>query len=95
LKLLAQQSKSFSGAEIEQVVYDAMQSSFSVDEEFTMNNLLKAIADCVPLVQIAQTQIQDLKTWAIRSGAKSASVQETYIPNTRSIFLEIDPLGEN
>ena len=79
LQVLAERSKSFSGAEIEQVVYDAMQCSFSNGEEFTMNNLLDAIAGCVPLAQIAESQIQDLKNWAIRSGAKSASIPDLQV----------------
>ncbi|MEG4857058.1 AAA family ATPase [Microcoleus sp. K1-B6] len=93
LKLLAEQSKNFSGAEIEQVVFDAMQSAFSAGAEFTQDDLLVSIAGCVPLAQIAESQIDDLKTWAIRSGAKSASIPDVQIqPNSYSRFapLQVD-----
>jgi SpoVK/Ycf46/Vps4 family AAA+-type ATPase len=90
LKLLAEQSKNFSGAEIEQVVFDAMQNAFSAGVEFSQQDLLGAIAGCVPLAQIAEAQIDDLKTWAIRSGAKSASSQYSEVYQPSVITLEVD-----
>ncbi|MEG4087620.1 AAA family ATPase [Microcoleus sp. POL10_C6] len=74
--MLASQSPSLSGAEIEQVIFDAMQTAFSAGREFTERDLTIAITGCVPLARIAQGQIDDLKTWAIRSGAKSASIAD-------------------
>jgi hypothetical protein len=56
-----------------------MQSAFSADEEFTQRDLMAAIAGCVPLARIAEAQIEDLKTWAIRSGAKSASIPDLQV----------------
>ncbi|NQE36738.1 AAA family ATPase [Microcoleus asticus] len=93
LKLLAEQSKNFSGAEIEQVVFDAMQNAFSAGVEFSQQDLLGAIAGCVPLAQIAEAQIDELKTWAIRSGAKSASIPDVHTqPTSYSRFapLQVD-----
>jgi len=90
LKLLAEQSKSFSGAEIEQVVYDAMVAGFTYGEEFSQKDLLVSIAGCVPLAQIAEAQIDDLKTWAIRSGAKSASIADRTA--TPSSSYQLSPL---
>lgn len=90
-ELLSSRSQDFSGAEIEQVIYAAMQSGFSRNEEFTTGDLLDAIAESIPLARIAQTQIQALKDWALRSGAKSASavdVKITNIPEPK--LLEID-----
>jgi len=89
-ELLAQTSKEFSGAEIEQVIYEAMQHGFSRGEEFTMFDLLEAIAGCVPLAQIAQPQIEALKSWAIRSGARSANAQCSEVRQAHSGLLEID-----
>ncbi|MEG4166511.1 MULTISPECIES: AAA family ATPase [unclassified Microcoleus] len=74
--MLASQSPSLSGAEIEQVIFDAMQTAFSAGREFTERDLTIAITGCVPLARIAQGQIDELKTWAIRSGAKSASIAD-------------------
>jgi SpoVK/Ycf46/Vps4 family AAA+-type ATPase len=60
-ELLADWSKNFSGAEIEQIIYEAMQQGFSRGEEFIQANLLDAIAVCIPLVRLAQPQIEKLK----------------------------------
>jgi SpoVK/Ycf46/Vps4 family AAA+-type ATPase len=73
--LLASRSKDFSGAEIEQVIFEAMQNAFSCNAEFLQDDLIDAIAECVPLAQIAQPQIEALKSWAVRSGARSASLE--------------------
>jgi ATP-dependent 26S proteasome regulatory subunit len=73
LELLAAASQKFSGAEIEQVIYEAMQFGFSRGEEFTNKDILNIINTCVPLAEIAQPQIEALYSWAVRSGAKSAS----------------------
>lgn len=91
LKLLAEQSKSFSGAEIEQVIYDAMQTGFSAGREFTERDLTIAITGCIPLARIAQGQIDDLKTWAIRSGAKSASIADRTETHSTS-YSHLSPL---
>jgi len=67
-----------------------MQSAFSAGEEFTQPDLMSAIAGCIPLAQIAEAQIEDLKTWTIRSGAKSASIPDLYaIPGS---FSSLSPL---
>ena len=78
-ELLASRAKDFSGAEIEQVIYEGMQNAFSRNEEFTQGDLLDSIASCIPLAQISQTQIQFLTKWAEYSGAKSASLKVSEI----------------
>ena len=78
-ELLASRAKDFSGAEIEQVIYEGMQNAFSRNEEFTQGDLLDSIASCIPLAQISQTQIQSLTKWAEYSGAKSASLKVSEI----------------
>jgi len=70
-----------------------MQCGFSNSEEFSQGDLMKAIADCVPLAQIAEAQIEELKTWAIRSGAKSASVADLHLQPgalSRASILQVD-----
>ncbi|MCU0547275.1 MAG: AAA family ATPase [Oscillatoriaceae cyanobacterium Prado104] len=90
-ELLASHSKDFSGAEIEQCIYEAMQEAFSVGCEFKEQDLLDAISECVPLAQIAQPQIQALKEWALRVGARSASREHNEIPESRMLSpLEVD-----
>ena len=88
-ELLASGSKDFSGAEIEQVIYDAMQFGFSQNREFTTEDILDAIADCIPLAKIASHQIEALKDWASRSGAKSASLVDSANNNLLPL-LEVD-----
>ncbi len=80
LALLASQSKHFSGAEIEQVIVDAMHRAFSERNpntgqrrDFTTNDILRAIEDTVPLAAIAHEQIEALKRWAAEAGARTAS----------------------
>ena len=93
LELLAARSQEFSGAEIEQVIYDAMQFGFSQNREFTTEDILDSIADCIPLAKIASHQIEALKDWASRSGAKSASLSnlESDSANNNLLpLLEVD-----
>ena len=89
LELLAARSQEFSGAEIEQVIYDAMQFGFSQNREFTTEDILDSIVDCIPLAKIANHQIEALKDWASRSGAKSASLVDSANNNLLPL-LEVD-----
>jgi ATP-dependent 26S proteasome regulatory subunit len=89
LKLLANSSQDLSGAEIESVIYEAMQSAFSEDREFSQDDLLTAIASCTPLSRIAKHQIDALKDWVIRSGAKNATKIESKI-HSSNLPLEVD-----
>ncbi|CAD5984949.1 AAA family ATPase [Planktothrix agardhii] len=89
LELLAARSQEFSGAEIEQVIYDAMQFGFSQNREFTTDDILDSIVDCIPLAKIANHQIEALKDWASRSGAKSASLVDSANNNLLPL-LEVD-----
>ncbi|PJE45259.1 MAG: AAA family ATPase [Flavobacterium sp.] len=90
LGMLAAASKDFSGAEIEQVIYEGMQQGFSRGEDFTQADVLTAIHYCVPLAQIAQPQIEALKAWAVRSGAKSASFEYSEIHQPQVQMLKVD-----
>ena len=90
LGMLATASKHFSGAEIEQIIYEAMQYGFARNEDFSQADILTAIHQSVPLAKIAQPQIDALKSWAVRSGARSASLQCLEIPQSQSKALEID-----
>jgi len=88
---LAHESINLSGAEIEQCVIEAMHQGFSRGEEFTQSDLVRAIAECVPLARIAQAQIEQLKAWAIQSGAKSAGIEAITVGDSANLSpLEID-----
>jgi SpoVK/Ycf46/Vps4 family AAA+-type ATPase len=79
LALLARTAKDFSGAEIEQVVVDAMHRAFFERTEagnrrdLLTTDILRAIEETVPIAAIAREQIEDLKHWAAEAGARTAS----------------------
>ncbi|MDB9315200.1 AAA family ATPase [Spirulina sp. CS-785/01] len=78
IPLLAKQTKDFSGAEIEQVIFDAMYLAFGTlingqRRDFTTEDILRAIEETVPLAAIARDRIEDLKQWAAEAGARCAS----------------------
>lgn len=73
LGLLARQAKDFSGAEIEQVIIDAMHIGFGSRRDFTNEDIVRAIKETVPLAAVAKEQIEDLKQWAASAGARTAS----------------------
>jgi len=78
LALLAKKTANFSGAEIEQVILDAMHLAFGrgtigARQDFTTRDLLQAIEETSPLARIAADQITMLKGWAAQTGARLAS----------------------
>ncbi|MDY6803800.1 MAG: AAA family ATPase [Cyanobacteriota bacterium] len=73
LGLLARQAKDFSGAEIEQVIIDAMHIGFGSRRDFSNEDIVRAIKETVPLATVAKEQIEDLKQWAATAGARTAS----------------------
>jgi len=79
MALLAKTAKDFSGAEIEQVVVDAMHRAFFERTEsgnrrdLVTTDILRAIEETVPIAAIAREQIEDLKHWAAEAGARTAS----------------------
>lgn len=98
---LARYTENFSGAEIEQCIYDAMHLAFNQPEpqEFQQPHLLQAIEQCVPLALIARPQIEALKRWAAESGARTASQDETLVQELRNFVskgpttIDVDPCG--
>jgi SpoVK/Ycf46/Vps4 family AAA+-type ATPase len=82
LQTLAANSTNFSGAEIEQVIVDAMHKAFGTfnngqRRDFSTEDVLHSIEHTVPLAMIASRQIEDLKIWAAQSGARTASIDPT------------------
>lgn len=93
LALLAQKSPQFSGAEIEQVVLDAMHIAFGrgtigARQDFTTNDLIQAIEETSPLARIAADQITMLKGWAAQAGARLASNDPSLQEELRRYQLE-------
>jgi SpoVK/Ycf46/Vps4 family AAA+-type ATPase len=73
LALLAQKALAFSGAEIEQTIYDGMYRAFADGKrDFTTEDILEAIKETKPLAAIAREQIEELQKWAVETGARNA-----------------------
>jgi SpoVK/Ycf46/Vps4 family AAA+-type ATPase len=61
---LAKASEGHTGAEIEQAVIDALYAAFAAGREPGMPEILKALADTVPLSKLMAEQIAGLRKWA-------------------------------
>lgn len=77
LDRLAYETPDFSGAEIEQILIEAMHLGFSQDRDFTTDDILEAASQIVPLARTAQEQIQFLQDWAAAGKARLASRQDS------------------
>jgi SpoVK/Ycf46/Vps4 family AAA+-type ATPase len=75
LDRLAAETPSFSGAEIEQILVEAMHIGFSQNRDFTTNDILEAASQTIPLAVTAQEQINSLQEWANSGRARLASRQ--------------------
>ncbi|MGF1537830.1 MAG: AAA family ATPase [Elainellaceae cyanobacterium] len=73
LDRLAYETPDFSGAEIEQIIIEAMHTAFSQERDFTTEDILEAASQIVPLARTAQEQIQALQAWAASGRARLAS----------------------
>ncbi|MCL1469554.1 AAA family ATPase [Argonema antarcticum] len=73
LDRLAYETPDFSGAEIEQSLIEAMHIGFSQNRDFTIDDILEAASQIVPLARTAQEQIQFLQEWAAAGKARLAS----------------------
>lgn len=74
---LVQASTNFTGAEIEQVIKDAMYIAFADDErDFTTDDILCAINETVPLAETMKENIDALRQWSVNR-ARKASLTET------------------
>ncbi len=73
LERLAYETPDFSGAEIEQVLVEAMHLGFSQNRDFTTDDILEAASQIIPLARTAQPQIEFLQEWAAAGKARLAS----------------------
>jgi SpoVK/Ycf46/Vps4 family AAA+-type ATPase len=72
---LAYETPDFSGAEIEQILVEAMHIGFSQNRDFTTDDILEAASQLIPLARTAQDQIQRLQEWAATGRVRLASRQ--------------------
>jgi ATP-dependent 26S proteasome regulatory subunit len=73
LEALAEVSKDFSGAEIEEAVISALYDAFYARREVTTADILQSIRETVPLAKTMDEHINRLRTWA-EGRARNASV---------------------
>jgi len=73
LDVVVDRTTGFSGAELEQVVIEAMHQAFSESREFTEADLIAAAAQLVPLSRTAREQMEALQQWASSGRARPAS----------------------
>ena len=73
IDLLSQLAKEFSGAEIEQVVIEAMRIGFSEDREFTNEDMIVSIQNLVPLARTKSKELKALIEWSESGNVTSAS----------------------
>ena len=76
LEVLSSLTKDFSGAEIEQVVVDAMRLGFNERREFTNDDLIKAIQTTVPLAKTKNKELRRLQEWSESGNVTLASKQK-------------------
>ncbi len=73
LDRLAFQSEGFNGAEIEQAIFDAMHAAFDQRREFETEDILRAMAEIVPLSTTASSRIRSMQEWAASGRCRPAS----------------------
>jgi SpoVK/Ycf46/Vps4 family AAA+-type ATPase len=73
LDRLAYETPDFSGAEIEQILIEAMHLGFSQNRDFTTDDILEAASQMIPLARTAQDQIHLLQDWAATGKVRLAS----------------------
>lgn len=73
LDRLAYETPNFSGAEIEQMIIEAMHIGFSQNRDFTSEDILEAASQIVPLAQAASSEVEYLLEWAKSGKARLAS----------------------
>ena len=73
LPILSELANDFSGAEIEQVVIEAMRLGFNENREFTTEDLIISIQKSVPLAKTKSKELKALKEWAESGNVARAS----------------------
>jgi len=73
IQKLSEKSVDFSGAEIFQAIIEGMHIAFNENREFTTTDILKGLAEIIPLAQLETKQIQALQQWALSGRIRAAS----------------------
>lgn len=73
VRRLATECDGFVGAELEQVIVDAMYEAFAEERDITTDDIARAAARTVPLSRSQREVIEDLRAWLREGRAQSAS----------------------
>ena len=76
IPLLSEIARKFSGAEIEEVIVEAMRTAFSENREFTLEDIVESINQFVPLAYTNQEKVDSLQEWATAGKARLASSED-------------------
>lgn len=87
---LARESNGFVGAELEQVLIDAMYIGFNQNREFTTNDMSRSIHNLVPLSITQRETIQKLRQFLHEGRAQSASFREVSEAEKQFVPLQIE-----
>ena len=87
LKALADATPGFSGAEIEQLVIEALYDAFDAGTDVTTDHLLKAARATVPLSMTMREKIAYLRDWAATRARPASSVEVESFEDQAAAFL--------
>jgi len=74
LQKLAAATDKYSGAEIEQIIYDAMFTAFDDNQrEFTEEDIIASITEIIPISRFMKERIETLRQWAVSRTRKANS----------------------
>jgi SpoVK/Ycf46/Vps4 family AAA+-type ATPase len=76
---LAQDSDSFSGAEIRQSIIEGMYHAFYEKREFTTDDICFALTELIPLALLESDQMKRLQNWASSGRIRLASSKHIYL----------------
>jgi ATP-dependent 26S proteasome regulatory subunit len=84
---LVLQTAGFSGAELEQVIVDAMYRAFAEGVEVSLCHVIEAARETVPLSKLASDKIEELRKWA-KGRTRPASASEKTASGNRMSAIE-------
>jgi AAA+ superfamily predicted ATPase len=74
IDLLINESKNFSGAEIQQSIIEGMHIAFNENREFTTHDIVLGLKEIIPLAKINFEEIEALQNWALSGRFRIASL---------------------
>ena len=73
IDILSQESKNFSGAEIQQSIIEGMHIAFNENREFTTNDIRRGLQETIPIAKMNFEEIESLQNWALSGRFRIAS----------------------